>query len=159
MGQKGKFLVTNEGRFDLGTHMWDDQLFTDLLVRDNPINSDQAMGISRSLREEITRMEFQTITLSLFEKMIEKKLMEYGLTKLSPIRLDQSIFVQGQLNLSENARRVLRRRYLKKDSQGNVIETPEQMFRRVARHIAKAEKNSAALKSASKRYRSFFTSS
>ena len=46
MGQKGKFLVTNEGRFDLGTHMWDDQLFTDLLVRDNPINTDQAMGIA-----------------------------------------------------------------------------------------------------------------
>ena len=88
MGQKGKFLVTNEGRFDLGTHMWDDQLFTDLLVRDNPINTDQAMGISRSLREEIARMEFQTITLSLFEKMIESKLMEYGLTKPSPIRLD-----------------------------------------------------------------------
>ena len=140
MGQKGKFLVTNEGRFDLGTHMWDDQLFTDLLVRDNPINTDQAMGISRSLREEIARMEFQTITLSLFEKMIESKLMEYGLTKPSPIRLDQSIFVQGQFNLSENARRVLKRRYLKKDSQGNVIETPEQMFKRVARHIAKAEK-------------------
>jgi len=140
MGQKGKFLVTNEGRFDLGTYMWDDQLFSDLLVKDNPIDNDQAMGISRSLREEITRMEFQTITMAFIEKMIESKLMEYGLTKPSPIRLDQSIFVQGQLNLSENARRVLRRRYLKKDSQGNVIETPEQMFRRVARHIAKAEK-------------------
>ena len=117
MGQKGKFLVTNEGRFDLGTYMWDDQLFSDLLVRDNPIDTDQAMGISRSLREEITRMEFQTITMSFIEKMIESKLMEYGLTKPSPIRLDQSIFVQGHLNISENARRVLRRRYLKKDSQ------------------------------------------
>ena len=140
MGQKGKFLITNEGRFDLGTHMWDDQVFSDILVRDNPIDTDQAMGISRSLREEITRMEFQTITMAFIEKMIESKLMEYGLTKPSPIRLDQSIFVQGRLNLSDNARRVLRRRYLKKDSQGNVIETPEQMFRRVARHIAKAEK-------------------
>ena len=140
MGQKGKFLVTNEGRFDLGTYMWDDQLFTDILVRDNPIDTDQAMGISRSLREEITRMEFQTITMAFIEKMIESKLMEYGLTKPSPIRLDQSIFVQGRLNLSENARRVLKRRYLKKDSLGNVIETPEEMFRRVARHIAKAEK-------------------
>jgi ribonucleoside-diphosphate reductase alpha chain len=140
MGQKGKFLVTSEGRFDLGTYMWDDQMFTDLLIKDNPIDTDQAMGISRSLREEITRMEFHTITMSFIEKMIESKLMEYGLTKPSPIRLDRSIFVQGQLHLSENARRVLRRRYLKKDSQGNVIETPEHMFRRVARHIAKAEK-------------------
>ena len=124
MGQKGKFLVTKEGRFDLGTHMWDDQLFSDILVRDNPIDTDQALGISRSLREEITRMEFQTITMSIIEKMIDSKLLEYGLTKPSPTRLDQSIFFKNRLVLSDNARRVLRRRYLKKDSQGKVTETP-----------------------------------
>ena len=140
MGEKGKFLVTKEGRFDLGTHMWDDQLFSDILVRDNPIDSDQAMGISRSLREEITRMEFQTITMSFIEKMIESKLLEYGLTKPSPIQLDQSIFMKNRLVLSDNARRVLRRRYLRKDSRGKVTETPDRMFQRVARHIATAEK-------------------
>ena len=140
MGQKGKYLITNEGRFDLGTYMWDDQLFSDILVRDNPIDIEKAMGISRSVREEILRMEFQTITMSFIEKMIEAKLMEYGLTKPSPIRLDQSIFVKNRLALSDNARRVLRRRYLKKDSLGKVVETPEQMFRRVANHIAEAEK-------------------
>ena len=37
-----------------------------------------------------------------------------------------------------------RRRYLRKDSHGKVIETPEQMFRRVARHIASAEKKYGA---------------
>jgi len=42
-------------------------------------------------------------------------------------------------NLSENARRVLERRYLKKDKQGQIIETPEEMFRRVAQAIASAE--------------------
>ena len=67
-------------------------------------------------------------------------LMEFGLTKPSPIRLDQSIFLKNRLILSDNARRVLRRRYLKKDSQGKVTETPDRMFQRVARHIAKAEK-------------------
>jgi ribonucleoside-diphosphate reductase alpha chain len=140
MGQKGKFLVTSEGRFDLGTYTWDDQLFTNILVKDNPIDMDQAMGISRSLRKEISKMEMQTITMAFIEKMIESKLMEFGLTKPSPIRLDKSIFIQNELNLSENARTVLKRRYLRKNSKGNVIETPEQMFRRVARHIAKAEK-------------------
>jgi ribonucleoside-diphosphate reductase alpha chain len=140
MGEKGKFLVTKEGRFDLGTHMWDDQRFTDILVRDNPIDTEKAMGISRSLREEILRMEFQTITMPFIEKMIEAKLMEYGLTKPSPIRLDQSIFVKDRVSLSDNARRVLRRRYLKKDSRGKITETPEKMFQRVARHIARAEK-------------------
>ena len=43
------------------------------------------------------------------------------------------------INLSDNALRVLERRYLKKDKQGQVIETPEEMFRRVARAIAAAE--------------------
>ncbi len=140
MEQKGKFLVTDEGSFDLGTYTWDDQLFSDILIRENPIDTDQAMGISRSLREEISKLEISTIPVSFIEKMIETKLMEFGLTKPSPIRLDKSIFVKSRLNLSENARRVLKRRYLKKNRKGKVIETPEQMFRRVARHIAKAEK-------------------
>jgi len=34
---------------------------------------------------------------------------------------------------------ILRRRYLWKDAQGEVVETPEQMFRRVAKHVAGAE--------------------
>jgi ribonucleoside-diphosphate reductase alpha chain len=41
--------------------------------------------------------------------------------------------------LSENALRVLEKRYLKKDKTGKVIETPEDMFRRVAQTIASAE--------------------
>ncbi len=43
------------------------------------------------------------------------------------------------VELTENARRVLEKRYLQKDKQGNVIETPEEMFRRVARAVAGAE--------------------
>ncbi len=43
------------------------------------------------------------------------------------------------LNLSPGALIVLQRRYLKKDEQGNVVETPEEMFRRVAQNVAGAE--------------------
>ena len=43
------------------------------------------------------------------------------------------------IGLTENALRVLKRRYLKKDKQGKVIETPEEMFRRVARTVSAAE--------------------
>ena len=46
MGQKGKFLITSEGRFDLETCTWDDQLFTNILVKDNPIDTAQAMAKS-----------------------------------------------------------------------------------------------------------------
>ncbi|MBM3251964.1 MAG: hypothetical protein FJZ11_04185, partial [Candidatus Omnitrophica bacterium] len=43
-------------------------------------------------------------------------------------------------NLSENSRKVLEKRYLQKDFDGKVIETPEEMFRRVAKAIASADK-------------------
>jgi ribonucleoside-diphosphate reductase alpha chain len=139
MGQREKFLVTSEGCYDLNTYTWDDQIFSNILIKEHLINADQAIGISRFLREEIARMEFNTITMSFIEKMIEAKLMEYGLTKHSPVHLDESILVPKRLVLSDNAQRVLERRYLRKDSDGQVIETPEQMFRRVAHHVAKAE--------------------
>ncbi len=44
------------------------------------------------------------------------------------------------LALSENALTVLERRYLKKDESGKVIETTEELFRRVAHVIASADK-------------------
>ncbi len=43
------------------------------------------------------------------------------------------------LKLSVNAVSVLEKRYLLKDEKGNVIETPQQMFRRVAREVARVE--------------------
>ncbi len=45
-----------------------------------------------------------------------------------------------RLDLSENARVVLERRYLRKDDEGQTIETPVQLFRRVAENIALAER-------------------
>jgi ribonucleoside-diphosphate reductase alpha chain len=42
------------------------------------------------------------------------------------------------ITLSENSREVLRRRYLRKGLDGKPIETPAQMFYRVARHLAAA---------------------
>lgn len=44
------------------------------------------------------------------------------------------------MELTENALKVLNARYLVKDEHGNVVETPDGMFRRVASTIASAEK-------------------
>ena len=58
----------------------------------------------------------------------------------SDIREAKSILgVHDELKLSLNAIRVLERRYLLKDEQGKVIETPQELFRRVARAIAQVE--------------------
>ena len=43
------------------------------------------------------------------------------------------------LKLSENAIKVLEKRYLKKDDDGKPVEAPEDMFRRVAKNIASAD--------------------
>ena len=140
MAQDSKILITEEGTFDLNTYRWDDHRFSDLLRKENEIDTDQALDISRFVRQEIAKMELQTITIPILEKIIEAKLLDYGLAKASPIHLDQSIFIKNELILSPNAHKVLQRRYLKKDAEGRTIETPEQMFRRVAHHIARAEK-------------------
>lgn len=45
------------------------------------------------------------------------------------------------MQLTENAIKVLKARYLLKDERGDIIETPEGLFRRVARSIASSEAN------------------
>ena len=47
--------------------------------------------------------------------------------------------VRPDATLSESARRVLDARYLNRSKDGTVVETPEEMFRRVASNIARAE--------------------
>jgi ribonucleoside-diphosphate reductase alpha chain len=141
MTQVDRLLVKDEQGSDLASFSWDDRQFSDLLASANCVNTAQAVDISRSLMEEIRKREIQTITVPLLEKIIEDKLKEYGISKADPVRLDNSLFVRkGKLVLSANAKTVLERRYLRKDLNGKIIETPEEMFRRVARHIAKAEK-------------------
>src|SRR5438046_5219198 len=46
----------------------------------------------------------------------------------------------GAANLGDNARIVLERRYLARDGEGNLVETPDDLFRRVASNIAEAER-------------------
>lgn len=53
--------------------------------------------------------------------------------------LDLGEKVNDVLNLSENAIKVLEKRYLKRDKDGNCTETPADMFKRVASSIANAD--------------------
>lgn len=140
MSKKRKFLVTDNEQIDLNTYKWDDNLFSNILVEENRIEKNAALGISKFIREAINQTHLETITLPVIDEMVGARLQEAGLKKISLLNLSPSIFVQNGLDLSDNARSVLERRYLKKDSKGKLVESPKQMFTRVARHIARAEK-------------------
>ncbi|MEJ2046561.1 MAG: adenosylcobalamin-dependent ribonucleoside-diphosphate reductase, partial [Dehalococcoidia bacterium] len=61
--------------------------------------------------------------------------------KMETAKVKSRVKPDGRVALSDNALRVLEKRYLKKDAEGQVIETPEEMLRRVAQAIASAELN------------------
>lgn len=57
-----------------------------------------------------------------------------------------SLNLEDKINLSENAIKVLEKRYLKRDDEGVPVETPQDMFLRVASTIANADANYGASK-------------
>jgi ribonucleoside-diphosphate reductase alpha chain len=59
---------------------------------------------------------------------------------MSGVAESRSKGVRSEPDLSANAREVMERRYLARDSRGKVIETPTELWRRVARAVASAEK-------------------
>lgn len=60
------------------------------------------------------------------------------------------------MQLSENGLKVARARYLRRDANGQVMETPDEMCRRVARAIAEPEARFADAQTAAKREEDFF---
>ncbi|MGD9010414.1 MAG: vitamin B12-dependent ribonucleotide reductase [Desulfobacteraceae bacterium] len=139
MGQKVKVIETHDGEVDLSVYNWDDERFSQVLIQQHPMDNQKAMSISRFVRAAIDEMKIHRITTPIVDAVLSETLEHYGLSKVSTIPLDRSFFIRNGLNLSDNAKTVLERRYLRKDADGNPAEAPSQMFRRVARHIAKAE--------------------
>ena len=52
-----------------------------------------------------------------------------------------SLSVDVNSNLTENSKKVLKRRYLRKNLEGKIVESPYELFLRVAKNIAKADLN------------------
>ncbi|MCK4322658.1 vitamin B12-dependent ribonucleotide reductase [candidate division WOR-3 bacterium] len=78
--------------------------------------------------------------------------------KRTEIREAKSLLtgVEDDIKLTLNAVKVLERRYLLKDSEGRVMETPSEMFQRVASNIAEAELNYGTEEDVEKWSREFY---
>ncbi len=63
-----------------------------------------------------------------------------NMKKITSIKKLNEYYLQKEINISENALKVLERRYLKRDGEGNLLENPAGMFKRVAKNIASIEK-------------------
>ncbi|NQV00102.1 MAG: adenosylcobalamin-dependent ribonucleoside-diphosphate reductase, partial [Parcubacteria group bacterium] len=57
-----------------------------------------------------------------------------------PIEIREEKNLKTKINLTDNALTVLEKRALRKDENGELLETPEELFRRVAKFIASADK-------------------
>lgn len=115
----------------------------------------EAMGITdRGMLEKFTEQVVERLRLTQPLPGMEKFVAQQIKQSVSESQLQAAISeiltadefspqARGQvvsgIKLSQNALRVLEKRYLMKDKEGKVIETPRALFRRVVKYIAKAE--------------------
>ncbi len=85
------------------------------------------------MEELVAQQTQQSVSSSQIQAMVKEILTA---DEFSPQAKSQVI---SGIKLSDNALRVLERRYLTKNGEGKVIETPQELFHRVAKHIASAE--------------------
>ena len=113
-------------------------------------------GLAAELTSQVvklmeTRINLGTPTVEQVQDIVEEVLMNRGYPDVAKAyilyrqqradvrRLKVAIGVRDDLKLSVNAIKVLERRYLLRDEAGNIVETPMELFRRVARAIASVE--------------------
>jgi len=108
------------------------------LTNTRSLTKEEAEIVMNGVEEEIRKQGLKELPEKTLLELVESKLKEYQLS--GKVRLVAAVVPEKPLEISENAMRVLRKRYLFKDREGRVIETPHQMFRRVAHTIAEIER-------------------
>ncbi|MEW6554830.1 MAG: adenosylcobalamin-dependent ribonucleoside-diphosphate reductase [Actinomycetota bacterium] len=112
----------------------------------------QAEVLTRAVTQKLEARFAQDIpTVEEVQDLVEETLIAQGLPRTAKSyilyrerraeirRTKDFIGVRDELKLTVNAVNVLKKRYLLKDSSGQVAETPDAMFRRVAAAVAQAD--------------------
>jgi ribonucleoside-diphosphate reductase alpha chain len=123
---------------------WDPAEVAQALVRQRAIEPDAARRISKEVEGELHRLNLERVTPQAIHALLDEQLVRHGF--------------EAELGLSENAVRVLERRYLKRDAEGRVLERPKDLFARVARAIAEADRHFDPRADVEARARQFYQS-
>ena len=125
---------------------WDYEKVVEALIREKELRLSQAQTVADSVEEELSGLGTHKVEEAWLADLVETKLIELGIkvdegdrAPEEPSKPDKGFFAKGRVPFSENAIRVLERRYLKKDLDGNPIERPEEMLRRVAHVVARSD--------------------
>ncbi len=118
---------------------------------DRKVAEELALKVEKLLDE---KFDGENPTVEEIQDIVEKVLIEEGHAKTAKsyivyrekrteLRKAKSILTttRDDIKMDLNALTVLERRYLLKDAYGKVVETPKEMFERVAKNIAAADKN------------------
>ena len=86
-----------------------------------------------------TEAEIEVMVMEILnaEKPVTKEEVKAAMEAETEVKIPKE--TTSAIGLTDTALQVLEKRYLKKDNKGQVLETPEDMFRRVAHTIASAE--------------------
>ncbi len=117
-------------------------------------NPQKAESISEEIVEEINKKfsDEKIPTVENIQDIVERALIRNNLPEVAKAyilyrqrhsekrKIKDFFDVEDDLKLNLNAIKVLKDRYLAKNQQGEIIETPSEMFRRVAKKVASADK-------------------
>ncbi len=108
----------------------------------------EAKGILRTVRERLSKVKKERISTQEIRDVVEPAMAEAGYFKTARYyilyreRKEQAQKKQVKLvepEMSEVGMEIAKKRYLRTDMEGKVIESPGELFWRVAQHMAKAE--------------------
>lgn len=107
-----------------------EEKFLHYLEKSVEIDLGEAKKLFREIQEDVESFRGNN-PLEYLEQLISIKINKYQVKKPQAV---------SKIKLTDNAQIVLKKRYLQKNEKGEPIETPEQLFRRVAITVAQADK-------------------